>query len=95
MSGEIDGLSQAIGRLQAQADQGQRERRRLFEKLDEIHDDLVALKVIKTDVDEMKPHVEHYRRRRQREIGAAGVLAFVGSGTVVGIWEAFKHLVGR
>lgn len=81
VSGSLDEISRAIGALQADVGEGIRQREVMSEKLDKISEQLGGLTMIKADVEEMKPHVEDWKRTKQRGIGLL-TLAGVGGGTI-------------
>ncbi len=80
--GELNQISQAIGSLQESARAAQRSHDAMWLELKQMRSELVQIFALKKDVDDMKPHVDDWRRTKQRGVGllaAAGI-----SGGVIG-----------
>jgi hypothetical protein len=75
-AGKLDQISQAIGCLQESARAAQRTHDAIWSELKELRSELAPIVALKKDVDDMRPHVEDWRRTKQRGVGllaAAGV----------------------
>ena len=87
-------ISQAIGRLQAEADSSQRQRSLIFEKLDEINDKLTPLASLPAHIKSHCDHLDKLNNYVQRFKGVmwsgrfvwAAVLVLAGAG-----WALFKE----
>ena len=91
MSG-LDQISAAIGRLQEAQENAERQRERMFEKLDSIAVQTAELPALARRIGEMEPHVEDYKRLKQRGVGVLGLIAVAGSllgAWVRELWEGF------
>jgi hypothetical protein len=74
--GELNQISQAIGSLQESARAAQRSHDAMWLELKQMRSELAPIVALKKDVDDMKPHVEDWRRTKQRGVGmlaAAGI----------------------
>lgn len=79
MNGEIDPASEAIGELRAQ-------NRAILETLRAIDSKLAVVPRLMERVEAMWPHVEDYRKLKQRGIGLL-MAASIGGG---GLWELVR-----
>lgn len=83
MSG-LDQISAAIGRLQEAQANAARQRERMFEKLDGIAAQTAEIPALARRIGEIEPHVEDYKRLKQRGVGILGLIAMGGS--LLGAW---------
>jgi chromosome segregation ATPase len=88
---ELDQISAAIGRLQEAQESAERQRARIFEQLARIAEQTSEIPGLANRIEAMEPHVEDYRRLKQRGIGVLGVIAVGGS--LLGAW--FRELWDR
>ena len=76
IDGELNEISRAIGSLQEAARAAQRSHEAIWLELKEMRSELAVVVALKKDVDDMRPHVEDWRRTKQRGVGllaAAGI----------------------
>lgn len=95
MSGEINAISNALGRLQESAEAAERSRLAMWGEIkgfrgeqSEMRADLAQVLALKGRVDAMEPHVEDWKQTKQRGIGILAVvgLASGGVGAAVVAW---------
>lgn len=95
MSGELHQISAAIGSLQAQVQEHQRQSEMIFNGLTEIRDKLVVIPVMKTTLEEIEPLVralETDRVERNARVGMiSGSISLLAAGTI----EAFSYLARK
>lgn len=77
MSGQLHEISQAIGRLEAAAEEHQRQNLTLFRKLDELHNQVADLAPVVETVKAIKPEVEDWTRTKNKALGVLAVLSAV------------------
>lgn len=101
MSGELNEISRAIGRMEEAIAQGNKSRDRLSDKIDElvksVHAVAVKAEQVSADVEELKPIVEDYRDTRARAKGVIACFtlaaALVGgvAGKAIEVYGFIKH----
>jgi hypothetical protein len=77
--GRLDQISQAIGGLQESACAAQRSHDAMWLELKQMRSELVQIFALKKDVDDMRPHVDDWRRTKQRGVGLLAA-ASIGGG---------------
>lgn len=95
MGGELHEISAAIGSLQAQTQEHQRQTELLFQKVYEISEKLSVIPVLKITLDEVEPLVrglETDRIQRNAKMGIISGAAGIASTVVV---EGVLHLAKR
>lgn len=91
MTGQIDQISAAIGALQADARTARDEHTQTANTLKNITEKLDLLLPVVKDVAEMKPHIEDYKRLKQRGLGIIAGVGLTGGG----FGAALTHWLGR
>ena len=87
MAGEIDELSKMLGSMQADIAHIRKTNDAIDAKVDKAHENVIELKASAKSahkrIDALKPHVEDYKKMKQRGIGLTAALAaicgFIGS----------------
>jgi len=74
----LDEMSRAIGALQAGMEIAREQHVKLDATLHDMNDKLDLLMPVIKDVAEMKPHVDDYKRLKQRGIGILAGVGLVG-----------------
>lgn len=93
MSGELHTISEAIGELRAEARSARESRKVVFEKLNELSALVHEMKALRVEVADMKPHVDDWRRTRNRAIGALIGVTLLGAGTGAAAWQGLSKLL--
>lgn len=89
MAGELHAISQAIGQLQATAEESQRQTATLFAKVEEVQRQVAGLGSVVETVKAMKPEVEDWTRTKNKALGAIAFLSCVAAVMgAVGDWLA-------
>lgn len=83
MAGDIDRVSQAIGKLEAHAENQARATSRIFEKLEEISGAVQGVSAVTERVDRLEPLVDRHERDRNAGRGLLVGLS-VGGGAAGG-----------
>lgn len=94
MSGDIDRISVAIGELKAMAAEEAKQRRAVWKTLNGMSASLYALAArlppLESKVMAMEPHVEDWKRTKQRGIG----VLFAAGAAGAGLTELLRRLMG-
>ena len=92
-AGELNQISQAIGGLQESARAVQRSHDAMWLELKQMRSELLQIFALKKDVDDMKPHVDDWRRTKQRGVGLL-VAAGIGGGMLGQGFSALLKKIG-
>ncbi len=92
MTTELHQLSVAIGKLQAQAEESNRNDQAIWERLDAINAKLAPLPQLVAELAELKPKVAAHEQIKQRGIGFALGIGGVSSAGTIGLWELARTL---
>lgn len=85
-------VRQLLGKLEAHADESRRQWGELWKVFNNrIAPALEQVNANKRDIDDMKPHVDDWRKWKNRGIGLLAASGLGGAGIV----EAFKRLTGH
>jgi ferric-dicitrate binding protein FerR (iron transport regulator) len=76
--GDLNAISQAIGGLQESARQAQRSHDAMWTELKQMRGELVEVLALKREVADMRPHVEDWKRTKQRGIGLLALAGLAG-----------------
>lgn len=79
MAGELHEISQAIGRLEAAAQETQRQNSTLFRKVEELQRQVGELAPVVDTVKAMKPEVDDWTRTRNKALGAVAFLSCIAA----------------
>jgi Protein of unknown function (DUF1515) len=90
--GDLNAISQAIGGLQESAREAQRSHDAMWSELKQMRGELVEVLALKRDVADMRPHVEDWRRTKQRGIGLLAMAGFGGGMLGQGVSTLLKKL---
>mgnify|MGYP003627752240 CR=1 FL=1 len=89
----IDGVSKTLGELVASVQSLTNQTRDQWEKLDEIEKHAAKWESLAEDVADMKPHVDDYKRLKQRGIGMFVILGLLFGGLGAGIVYVFEKFM--
>ena len=93
---DLDKISQAIGALQADSRTAGDQRDKIFEKLDEIGrvvaETAGQLPALTERLEKIEPHVEDYKRVKNRGIGIIGAAAF-GAAALTQLAKALQEKI--
>lgn len=81
VSGELHSISEAIGELRAEARSAREARKIVYEKLEELSALAHEIKALRVEVADLKPHVDDWRKTRNRAVGALLGVTMLGVGS--------------
>jgi hypothetical protein len=90
--GELNQISQAIGGLQESARQAQYSHEALWAELKALRADLTGVLSLKRDINDMKPHVDDWRRTKQRGVGLLAAAGIAGGMLGQGLSTVLKKI---
>jgi hypothetical protein len=90
VTGELDQISRAIGALEAKVDEGARQRDLINRKLDAVLAGQAELRGLAGEVAALKPHVEDWKRVKQRGLGYLAGAGIGGAGLATGFHAVLK-----
>jgi amino acid permease len=88
----LDEVSKTLGELVAGVESLRNQTKDQWEDLEEIKKLVGEVHEIREDVAAMKPHVEDYRRLKQRGLGVVALLGLMGTGVGVGLTKLIETM---